>query len=259
MKVIALVRVSTQTQALEGYGLDVQEARIRAWAKKNRHRIVAWIREEGVSGSAKLEQRVGLVDALRRLVEDQAQGIVVSSLDRLSREMVVQEQLLAEIVALGGQLHSTVPTEDANLTDDASDPQRKLIRQIIGSIHEYERALIRLRLRAGYERKAQTPGAYMGGRPPYGWAAIGNMLRPLPHEQKIRRRIKDQAAAGWSMQKIADKLNADGVPTKSGVAKWHPQVVSRVVGDDRRTVESASTQPGPDPADNKTAADRKAG
>lgn len=232
MKLVALVRVSTKSQALEGYGLDVQEDRIRAWAKRNHHRIVAVVREEGVSGAA--PDRAGVAEALRYLAEDRADGIVVASLDRLSRVMIAQEQLLAEVQTLGGELHSTIATEDANLTDDPDDPLRKLVRQIVGSIHEYERSMVRIRLQAGYDRKAAA-GGYMGGRPPYGWAAIGKALRPVEAEQVQRRRIKEWHRQGWSTQKIADKLNDEGIPTKAG-AKWTRVPVNRVIRDDRRAM-----------------------
>src|SRR2546426_9291882 len=51
MNVVAYLRVSTDRQAEEGLGLDVQKHAIRAWAKQHGNRIVAWARDEGVSGS----------------------------------------------------------------------------------------------------------------------------------------------------------------------------------------------------------------
>src|SRR4051794_33589968 len=51
MRVVAYLRVSTDRQAEEGLGFDVQEQAIRAWAKHGGHRVVAWTRDEGVSGS----------------------------------------------------------------------------------------------------------------------------------------------------------------------------------------------------------------
>ena len=67
MKLIAYLRVSTDKQADEGYGLDVQEADVRAWAKVNGHKLVAVLADEGVSGSNGLDTREALPEALMAL------------------------------------------------------------------------------------------------------------------------------------------------------------------------------------------------
>ena len=63
MKVAAYLRVSTDRQAEEGLGLEVQEQTIRGWARQHGHRVVLWARDEGVSGSNGLDMREGLADA----------------------------------------------------------------------------------------------------------------------------------------------------------------------------------------------------
>jgi len=64
MKLAAYARVSTDRQAEDGVGLDVQERAIRKWARDNGHRIVMVARDEGVSGSTTLDARAGLHDTL---------------------------------------------------------------------------------------------------------------------------------------------------------------------------------------------------
>jgi DNA invertase Pin-like site-specific DNA recombinase len=64
MRLVAYLRVSTAEQ-VEGYGLDDQEHAVRTWAKAHGHRIVAWRRDEGISGSNGPEHREGLADALK--------------------------------------------------------------------------------------------------------------------------------------------------------------------------------------------------
>ncbi len=80
---------------------------------------------------------------------------MVYRLDRLARDLILQETLLAEITAAGGQVFSTMPGEQAVIEDDPEDPSRRLIRQVLGAVAEYERSLIRLRLRNGRRRKAE--------------------------------------------------------------------------------------------------------
>jgi DNA invertase Pin-like site-specific DNA recombinase len=67
MRVCAYLRVSTDEQAEQGLGLDVQEQAIRAWAREHKHRVTAWHRDEGISGSNGLETRLALADALTEL------------------------------------------------------------------------------------------------------------------------------------------------------------------------------------------------
>lgn len=86
-RVTGYVRVSTRGQAEDGYGLAVQEATVRAWARAGRHRLVALHRDEGVSGS--LADRAGLADALEDLRSGRASVLVVPRLDRLARDLIM--------------------------------------------------------------------------------------------------------------------------------------------------------------------------
>jgi hypothetical protein len=47
-------------------------------------------------------------------------------------------------------------------------------------------------------------------------------------EQETICRVKAWRVAGWTLQRIADVLNEDGVPTKRG-NQWAPQTVSNVL------------------------------
>lgn len=102
MRLAAYLRVSTDRQAEEGLGLEVQEQAIKKWARSNRHTIVSWHRDEGVSGSNGVDDRPGLLDALNDLESGDATGVVVHNLDRLARTLTVQESVLALIWAHGG-------------------------------------------------------------------------------------------------------------------------------------------------------------
>src|SRR6478752_2616247 len=106
MKAAAYLRVSTDRQVREGYGLDAQRADIRRWAKAEGHRVVAWFADEGFSGANGIETRVGLYDAIAAVRAKSADALVFTSLDRLARAMTQQEGVLAEIWAAGGRVIS---------------------------------------------------------------------------------------------------------------------------------------------------------
>jgi DNA invertase Pin-like site-specific DNA recombinase len=227
MKVIAYLRVSTDKQAEQGNGLDDQEAKIRAWAKAHGYKITGWFRDEGISGSNGIDSREALPEALAVIRDGKAQGIVVKCLDRLARDLVIQETLLAEIRRLGAELFTTSAAEQDYLKDDADDPSRKLIRQILGAVNEYERSMIKLRLKSGRKIKA-AKGGYAYGSPAFGQRAEGRELVEFWDEMHTITRIREMRESGLSLAKIADALNEQGIAPKRG-PMWYAQTVSRVL------------------------------
>jgi DNA invertase Pin-like site-specific DNA recombinase len=228
MKIVGYIRVSTATQAEDGLGLDVQKAAIRAWCKSSGHRLIKVLSDEGVSGAKELEDRPGLADALDMIRGGKAQGIVVPRLDRLARDLIVQETILAEVRRIDGETFSTSPAEASYLTDDPDDPSRKLIRQVLGAVSEYERSMVVLRLRNGRRRKAQT-GGYAWGAPAFGFEARDGDLVELEEEQVTVKRIWDLRASGASLRAICSTLESEGHRSKRGGTSWKPMAVKRVL------------------------------
>ena len=103
-RVIGYVRVSTQEQ-VEGFGLAVQRDGIRAYCKERGLRLVDIAADEGISGSNGLDTRPGLTEALLRVEDHEVSGIVVYRLDRLARDLLLQETVRGhEKVPTSGQL-----------------------------------------------------------------------------------------------------------------------------------------------------------
>lgn len=225
MKLVAYLRVSTDRQAEEGFGLEAQREAIRRWARDHGHRIAAWTVDEGVSGSNGLESRRGLLDALTLLEDGVAGGLVVARLDRLARNLTVQEGTLAKVWALGGAVFSADLGEVPR--DDPDDPMRTALRQVVGVFAQLERGMIRARLRAGRRAKAER-GGYAYGAPPFGWRAEGRELVPAPDEQATIRRAVELRGSGASLRTIAATLEAEGRrPRRSN--RWHPRTVAALI------------------------------
>lgn len=249
MKLAAYVRVSTDRQAEKGLGLVVQRETIAAWAKANSHEIIVVYADEGVSGSNGLDTREGLLDALGALKRREVDGLVVYRLDRLARDLILQEQLLAEVKRMGGQLFSTSDGEAAYLSDDVDDPSRKLIRQLIGAVNEYERAIIRLRLRNGKKAKAAR-GGYVGGVLPFGKSNEDREFVLVASEMAVIARAKALRAEGLSLPVICQRLTNEGHKPKHG-GTWYPTTVARIVGPSRKrrsSEEGCEAKPLPVPS-----------
>ncbi len=214
MRVIAYTRVSTQKQVEEGLGLDSQRAAIKAWAKTNKHKIVGWHSDE-MSGTVPVSERPGLTAALVE-VKSTADALVVDRLDRLARDLVAQEHVVASLKGADKELHSVDPGEDQNLRLEGDDRgTRTMIRQILGAVSQQARTEIVYKLKVGRAAKA-AQGGYATGSPPYGWKASGRELVPHEAEQLVLTRIHGLHDQKHSLRAIAAVLNDEKIPTKRG-------------------------------------------
>jgi len=225
LKLIGYVRVSTNGQVKDGYGLDIQRSEIRTWARGHHHRIVGWFSDEGVSGAKDAADRDGLAGALGSIVRGEADGLVVAKLDRLARALHVQEAALAHIWRSGGRVYTVDQGEVAE--NDPDDPYRIAMRQMAGVFSELERRMISKRLRDGRRFKHQQ-GGYAHGAPSLGYRAEGKALVPDDAEQVVLQRITDLRATGASLRAIAATLTHEGFATKRG-GKWHPETLRLIV------------------------------
>jgi DNA invertase Pin-like site-specific DNA recombinase len=220
---VAYLRVSTYGQAEDGNGLALQESACRAHAACSGLDLVGVITERGVSGDK--AERPALAQALAMIKSGDTDAILVHRLDRLARDLVLQEILLKEITAAGGQLLSATPGEN-ELLRDPHDPTRKLMRQMLGAFAEYEKAIIALRLAAGRAAK-RARGGKGSGSYSFGWSKEG----PIEREQAVLSVIKTMLTNGDGFAKIARYLNSrpNHQPRRSKKG-WIRQMVTAVAG-----------------------------
>ncbi len=233
MKVIAYIRVSTKDQ-LDAFGPERQREGITAWTKRHRHRIVAEVVED-VSGTVAPFERDGWIDAVNRCCEGEAGGVVVLDLSRLSRDQVRLELTIEELARCDAKLFSA-SGEEQSILDNPDDPQRKLIRTIIGAVNEYDRAQINARLQAG-RRLKKAAGGYAGGQPPFGFRGgdgTGELV-PDEREQAVLARMLELHEAGMSTRAIAAELNSAELFNRTG-GQWFSAPVAKLVRREVRPV-----------------------
>lgn len=229
MRYVVYLRVSTESQADTGHGLEIQEQACRAWLRSKRHRLVEVCTDAGRSGTADLAHRPGLARALALVGAERADGVLVYRLDRLARDVILQEQILAELHRRGRELHSCSSAEDDNLADTPDDPTRALVRRILGAVAAHERDVIRLRLKAGRTRKEML-GGYAGGPPPYGWAAVRGELVKVPGEQlviRMIRKLRDEQHKSY--REIGAHLEGLGIRSRASHGKWRPDTIRGIL------------------------------
>jgi DNA invertase Pin-like site-specific DNA recombinase len=205
-KAYGYLRVSGQGQ-VEGDGLVRQEKAIKDYAKSNGFTIQKMFKDEGVSGT--LEDRPALARLLLNL-EENGHGIktvIIERVDRLARDLMVQENIIADFQKQGFDLISATEGDDLL----SADPTRKLVRQVLGAIAEYDKSMLVLKLRAARERKRTKQGK-CEGRKSYAEA----MPEVLKEIRRLRRARKGQPRRTYV--KVAAELNAGGYKTMTGKA-----------------------------------------
>jgi DNA invertase Pin-like site-specific DNA recombinase len=212
VKAFAYLRVSGRGQ-VEGDGFTRQVEAIRAYAKTHNVRLAKIYREEGVSGTKDLDNRPALGALLDALDCDGTKLVLVEKLDRLARDLMVQESILHDISRKGFQL---VSVAEPDLCSD--DPSRKLMRQIMGAFSEYEKTMIVLKL-SGARTRIRAAEGRCEGRKAYGFRE---------GEQVVLARAKTLRQGGMAYSDIAACLNTEGVPSRSG-GTWHAGVVHRIL------------------------------
>jgi DNA invertase Pin-like site-specific DNA recombinase len=211
-KAFAYLRVSGRGQ-LDGDGFDRQTLACEKYAAANEFVIAEFFREKAVSGTKELDDRPALAELMAALEENGIKTVIIEKLDRLARDLMVQEAILADLRKHGFTLISAM---EPDLCSD--DPSRKLLRQIMGAIAEYDRAMTVLKLRGARQRKKAKHGKGEGRH------AFGEKLKEVITLEQIR----EWRAAGSTAKRIAEDLNACGYKSRSG-KPWLGTTVSKIL------------------------------
>lgn len=227
IRAIGYARVSSQEQRL-GQTIQLQEKVLKERAAAEGWRLLRIERDDARSGSNGLDTRHGLSNALAACEAGEASVLLVSEYSRLARDLILQETTIQQLKAAGVQVVAVLEPEVGG-----DEHTRTLIRQVLGAVKQYERAVIRARMEAGRQR-AVSEGRRGQGQPPYGWRAARDekgrrgVLEPVPEEQAVLARMRALQASGEPLAAIARRLNDEGTPARRG--RWHPTSVSRALG-----------------------------
>ena len=183
------VRVSTVEQET-----DLQEAELREYCGRRGWEAILY-RDKGQSGAK--QDRPALNSLLSDLRKRKVDVILVWSLDRLARSLKHLLNISEECKSLGVDLVSLRQSIDTTL------PAGRLTFQILGAVAEFERELLRERVKAGMAQ-ARRAGKNIG-RPAlrrFGSAEMNRIRLLRMQGVSVRRLAKDFATTQWMIVKL---------------------------------------------------------
>ncbi len=206
-RAVGYLRVSTAEQADSGAGLAAQRAAVESEALRRGWVLLEVYVDAAVSGKA-IAGREALALALDAVETGDAEVLIVSKLDRLSRSLLDFAEIMRRAQAGGWNLVAL------DLGIDLSTPAGEFLASVMASAAQWERRIIGQRTREALAAK-KAAGVRLG--------------RPRLITDEIVARMVAERESGKTLTAIADGLTADGVATAQGGARWYPATVRKVL------------------------------
>lgn len=199
------LRVSTDQQGIDGYGIDAQRLAVKPYPSN-----VEFVEVE----SGKRKDRPELLKALEYCKRSGA-VLVIAKLDRLARNVAFVSNLMESAVDF---LCADFPSAN------------KLTIHILAAVAEHEASMISSRTKAGLAA-AKAKGVRLGKTMDAGKQARGRAAQSQiadRNSQKVKNTIAGLRSSKLSLRTIATELNTMAVRTPRG-ALWTAQSVKNAI------------------------------
>lgn len=214
MKVIGYCRVSSEEQASNGLSLEMQRDKISQYCTLNDYELVETITDAGISAK-NITGRPGLQRALDMVMAGEADGLVAWKLDRMFRSTVDALQTAESFRDKGKCLMSISEKLDT------CSAMGEFFFSLMASLAQMERRLTGERTKSVLNSKKER-GEHVG-QVPFGYSVNGKTLECNTEQQNVIQQVKDMART-MSYRQVADALNKQGIPTKTGKCWTHKQI-----------------------------------
>jgi DNA invertase Pin-like site-specific DNA recombinase len=218
-KAVSYLRVSGRGQ-VNGDGFDRQREAVNRYAQAHDIDVVEEFRDEGVCGATDLDERPGLGALLDRVESNGIRLVLIERADRLARDLMAGEIILADFRKHGVRVVSAdggIDTAEEN-PNDPDAATRTLVRQVLGAVAQYDKTVTVSKLKAARQRMKRRTGRCEGAKP------FGHH----DGEPETIQRMRALRNEGASYGQIARTLDAEGTPTRSG-RSWQASVIRRIL------------------------------
>ncbi len=221
MTTIIYTRVSTQDQSDSGAGLNAQLDACRSFAKQQGWEVSGEYQDAGISGTADLDKRIGLMTAIGELKKGDV--LLVAKRDRIGRDVMLVKSIERMVAKRKASIHALNGSNEAT-------PEGALMNTLMDGFAAYEVAVIRARTKAALGAK-KARGERMG-KIPFGFMADSDGVHVVPCEleQVALRKISELKNAGYSLQRIANALNNQSMFNRQG-NPWNPVLLHTICKD----------------------------
>ena len=227
VKVYIYTRVST-TMQIEGYSLEAQKARMKAYAAFNDYDIVGEYEDAGKSGKS-TEGRL----AFNRMLEDictDKDGVSYVLVFKLSRFGRNAADVLSTLQIMQDHGVNLICVEDGI---DSSKEAGKLMISVLSAVAEIERENIRVQTMEGRIQKARE-GKWNGGFAPYGYKLKKGKLIINEDEAPAIRTIFDlyvnTSKGATGIAKQLELLGIGKIPRQNGTCPlFNAQLIRRIL------------------------------
>ncbi len=198
---LAYLRTSSPTNVGPDKDSDKrQRESIQAYAKRAGFEIVAEFYDAAVRGADAVETRPGFAAMLEHIAGNGVRTIIVETANRFARDLIVQETGHRMLKAQGIEIIAA--DSPSTFIDDG--PTSRLVRQVLGAVAEFDKAMTVAKLRGARERKRRV----------YGWCEGGAPLHErYPEAVRLAKRLhRANPVTGKhrSLRKISAELAAAG-------------------------------------------------
>lgn len=212
-------RVSTETQAEKGYGLEAQRQELRKYAAAHGFEYAHIFEDAGISGNLKdtdedeaINKREALIEMLACL--DEGDKVVVLNTSRLWRsdmtKVIIRRDLMkhkADVISIEQPKYSLY----------TKDPNEYLIISMMELLDVYDRMSISLKLARGRTVKAKN-GDKPAGVCPFGYQYSADKKRVEINQEEaaVVKMMFTEGQKGRSLNQIATFLNDQGIVSRRG-------------------------------------------
>jgi DNA invertase Pin-like site-specific DNA recombinase len=207
-KVPAIAYLRTSSAANVGADKDSdrrQREAIAAFASRAGYELVGEFYDAAVSGADPIDTRPGFAAMLERIEGNGVRTIIVETASRFARDLMVQEVGHAKLRERGIDLIAA--DNPGSFIDDT--PTARLVRQILGAISEFDKAMTVAKLRGARERKRRDLGKCEGRK------SHAELNPALVATAKRLRRQKPKGGR-MSLRAISTELAARGYLNENG-------------------------------------------
>ena len=217
------LRVSTETQITDGFGLENQKDLGHKVSERMGLKPILF--DEGFSSSHldTIDHRPKLRELLLKIEDGEVDNLWVYSMDRLSRNDVVSFQIRQTLKKNKVRLY-VGNSNDYNL----DNPNDKLMFTIMEGFSEFDNSIRTERLRRGRLEKVRS-GGWRGGPPPYGYENKDGYLKPHKDEKRWVKKIYTEYSKGSTPYQIKHLLMKNGILSRRGNVVWSEQSILKIL------------------------------